>query len=71
MFEMRDGMLDTRHHTTALQVGQAVEVEVGLTGGWSHGFEVASVNQGRFWLRGVSDGSTLPISFTGDRLRSA
>lgn len=44
----------------AITTGDAVELRVRFTGGWSAGFVVVAEEQGGYWVRRLSDGAVLP-----------
>jgi hypothetical protein len=52
-----------------LRAETQVEVRNQLDWSWSGGFVVASVEAGRYRLRRLSDGATLPVSFDEHDLR--
>lgn len=52
-----------------MRKGNIVEVKNNFTGKWSKGFEIAEVEQNRYRLRRLSDGSIIPYRFTSRDLR--
>jgi hypothetical protein len=49
--------------------GTRVEVLSRFEHGWSRGFEIAEIVEGRYRVRRVSDGSVLPTAFDPDEVR--
>ena len=46
-----------------------IEVRSRFDGRWVRGFEVASLDNGRYVVRRRSDGAVLPVSFVADDVR--
>jgi hypothetical protein len=60
--------LDIR--TDPIPVGAAVEVRSRFDDRWTHGFSVATVRDGAYQLRRLSDGSILPAWFPSAMVRT-
>ncbi len=56
--------------TAPLSTGTEVEVLTRYERRWTTGFEIASVDDGRFRLRRRSDGAVLPMSFSAKEVRA-
>jgi hypothetical protein len=52
------------------EVGEPVEVATRFTGSWSSGFVVAGIEHHAYYLRRLSDGQVLPITFSAHELRA-
>ena len=58
-----------RHVGEWMDPGTKVEVLTRFEHGWSRGFEVAEIVDGRYRVRRLSDGSILPTDFDPDEVR--
>ena len=52
-----------------LEDGTRVEVRSRFDRSWARGFEVAGLSPDGYIIRRVSDGTTLPVPFSGDDVR--